>query len=174
MIRSDERGQRCGVGDLRRPPTPASDVGSDRRNRSHTGPPARHRSLAETWRPHRCARGIGVLRGRLERFLKIFSRRTTVGLAVAALAAGCASLDAVPPTTVPGPDLFERLTTDTPPPAIDVVPVWACAVPLTTTVAIVVSVHTCQFTVWMPGWSGVTRVQRITRSLLGSPEATPW
>jgi hypothetical protein len=65
--------------------------------------------------------------------LKIFSRRTTVGLAVAALAAGCASLDAVPPTTVPGPDLFERLTTDAPAPAVDVVEVWVCAVPLTTT-----------------------------------------
>ncbi len=65
--------------------------------------------------------------------MKIFSRRTTVGLAVAALAAGCASLDAVPPTTVPGPDLFERLTTDAPAPAVDVVEVWVCAVPLTTT-----------------------------------------
>ena len=65
--------------------------------------------------------------------MRIFSRGAAVGLAMIALAAGCASLDAVPPTTVPGPDLFERLTTDTPAPAVDVVEVWVCAVPLTTT-----------------------------------------
>ncbi len=63
--------------------------------------------------------------------MKIFC----AGLAVVGLmaSAGCASLDPAPPTTVPGPDLFERLTADRPAPAIDVVEVWVCRVPLSTT-----------------------------------------
>lgn len=73
-----------------------------------------------------------MLCGRLEHFLRTFF----VGLALVALAtaAGCASLDAAPPTTVPGPDLFERLVADRTAPAIDVVEVWVCRVPLTTAV----------------------------------------
>lgn len=60
-------------------------------------------------------------------------RSVLVGTATLALLAGCASLDGAPPTTTPGPDLFDRLLADRPAPAVDVVEVWVCTVPLTTT-----------------------------------------
>lgn len=50
-----------------------------------------------------------------------------------ALAVGCSSLDAEPRPVDPGADLFERLTADPGAPLDDVVEVWVCVVPDTTT-----------------------------------------
>lgn len=50
-----------------------------------------------------------------------------------AVAVGCSSLDAEPRPVDPGADLFERLTADPGAPRDDVVEVWVCAVPDTTT-----------------------------------------
>jgi hypothetical protein len=56
----------------------------------------------------------------------------TVGGCVA-LAVGCSALDAAPRPVDPGADLFERLTADPGAPGDDIVEVWVCAVPDTTT-----------------------------------------
>ncbi len=62
--------------------------------------------------------------------------KALTGCGCLALVVGCSSLDATPRPVDPGADLFDRLTADPGAPRDDVVEVWVCVVPATTSAAL--------------------------------------